>query len=353
MLCRTSALPAPPRCSPAAAAWQEYGGLGLGSIEGCIIGENLAWGCTGMMTAIEGNGLAEAPVILAASDAQKKKYLGRMTEAPLQAAYCVTEPGAGSDVAGIQTRAVKKGDKWVLNGNKMWITNGGVANWFFVLAKSDPNERAGKAFTAFIMDADTPGITVGRKEINMGQRCSDTRGITFEDVEVPDANRIGAWHAVACLAVPRTRVHSSAAQVMWASASRWPWAPLTRRAPLWRPALWGWRSAQWTRRPPMRCSARRWAAPSRSTRCGCVGALGSGVCTHAHCPRQAVAFMLADMAIGVEAARLLTLKSAYEIDQGRRNTYWASVAKAFAADHCNKVVSDAVQVCAAPHCRAR
>jgi acyl-CoA dehydrogenase len=90
----------------------------------------MQYGCTGMSTAIEANGLASAPVILAGNTEQKKEYLGRLTAEPLQAAYCVTEPGAGSDVAGVQTRAVKKGDEWVINGSKMWITNGGMANWW-------------------------------------------------------------------------------------------------------------------------------------------------------------------------------------------------------------------------------
>jgi hypothetical protein len=98
---------------------EEYGGLGLGCFEGCLIGEELAYGCTGIMTAMEANGLASAPLILAASPEQKKKYLGRLTEEPLQAAYGVTEPGAGSDVAGLATTAVKKGDDWVINGQKM------------------------------------------------------------------------------------------------------------------------------------------------------------------------------------------------------------------------------------------
>lgn len=108
------------------------------------------------------------------------------------AAYCVTEPSAGSDVANAKATAIKKGDKFILNGNKMWITNGGKANWYFVLAKTDPSASAGKAFTGFIVDGDSPGITVGRKELNLGQRCSDTRGITFEDVEIPEENVIGA-----------------------------------------------------------------------------------------------------------------------------------------------------------------
>ena len=115
-----------------------------------------------------------------------------MIEEPLMCAYCVTEPGAGSDVAGAKTKAVKKGNKYVINGNKMWITNGGKANWYFVLAKTDDTASAGRAFTGFIVEANTPGITVGKKEINMGQRASDTRGISFVDVEVPEENILGS-----------------------------------------------------------------------------------------------------------------------------------------------------------------
>lgn len=189
----------------------ENGGLGLGVLDCAIVTEELAYGCTGIQTAAEANGLAQAPVIIAGNAAQKQKYLGRMTDEPLMCAYCVTEPGAGSDVAGLQTRAEKKGDKWVINGvhamdfgkrlrkdtnssslgSKMWITNGGKANWYFVLAKTDNNGPTGKSFTGFIVDADTPGIKVGKKEINMGQRASDTRGITFEDVVVPEENVLG------------------------------------------------------------------------------------------------------------------------------------------------------------------
>ena len=97
----------------------EYGGMGLSCLDGVLIAEEIAWGCSGIGTALEANSLAEAPVLVAGSHEQKQKYLGRMTEEPLQAAYCVTEPGAGSDVAGAKTRAVKKGDDWVINGQKM------------------------------------------------------------------------------------------------------------------------------------------------------------------------------------------------------------------------------------------
>merc|ERR1711962_439277 len=117
---------------------QEYGGMGLGTLDGCLITEKMAYGCTGIMTAIEANGLGSMPVMIAGNHEQKKKYLGRLIEEPLMCAYGVTEPGAGSDVSGVKTKAEKKGDEWVINGQKMWITNGGVANYYFVLASRWP-----------------------------------------------------------------------------------------------------------------------------------------------------------------------------------------------------------------------
>ncbi|XP_065067702.1 medium-chain specific acyl-CoA dehydrogenase, mitochondrial-like [Rhopilema esculentum] len=281
---------------------QEYGGLGLSSFAGCLIVEELSYGCSGIQTAVEGNSLAEAPVIYAGNDAQKKKYLGRMVEEPLMAAYCVTEPVAGSDVAGIKTKAEKKGDEYIINGQKMWITNGGVANWYFVLAKTDPNERPGKAFTGFIVDADSPGVVKGRKEWNMGQRASDTRGITFEDVRVPKENVLGTeglGFKIAMGAFDFTRPPVAAGAV-----------GVARRA---------------------FDEATKYSLERKT--------MGKFIAEH-----QAVQFILADMAIGVEVARLITHRAAWEIDQGRRNTYYASIAKAFASDIANKNASDAVQV---------
>jgi len=274
----------------------EYGGCGFGTLDGVVITEELAWGCTGVSTALEANGLAEAPVLVAATDAQKKKYLGRMTEAPLQAAYCVTEPVAGSDVAGIKTFAEKKGNEWVINGSKMWITNGGPANWYFVLCKSKDG------FVGFIVDGDSKGITREPKEINMGQRCSDTRGITFQDVVVPEENmlgKVGDGFKIAMKAFDRTRPPVGMGAV-----------GLARRA----------------------MEEARDYALQRKT-------MGKLIGEH-----QAVAFMLADMAAGIEAGRLLTYRAAWEIDQGRRNTYFASCAKLFAAEHAQKCTTDAVQI---------
>ena len=272
------------------------GGLDAGVLDECLITEELAWACTGMSTALLANDLGEAPVVIAGTEEQKKKYLGRMTEAPLHAAYCVTEPGAGSDVAGMKTFAEKKGDAWVVNGSKMWITNGGVANWYFLLSKSKDG------FVGFVVDRDTPGITVGPKEINMGQRCSDTRGITFENVVIPDANRLGKvgdGFKIAMKAFDRTRPPVAMGAV-----------GLAQRA---------------------LDEATKYSTERKT--------MGKPICEH-----QAVAFMLADMAIGVETGRLMVYKSAHEVDNGRRNTYYASIAKAYCGDHANKAATDAVQI---------
>nr|UCK81567.1 medium-chain specific acyl-CoA dehydrogenase, mitochondrial [Arenicola marina] len=283
---------------------EKYGGVEMSMVDVTLVGEELAYGCSGIMNALLINIVAEMPVILVGNEEQKKKYLGRMVEEPLYCAYCVTEPGAGSDVAGVRTRAEKKGDSYVLNGQKMWITNGGVANWYFVLARTeaDPKAPAGKAFTGFIVDADTPGVTPGRKEINMGQRASDTRGITFEDVVVPKENVLkaeGAGFRVAMGAFDLTRPSVAAGAV-----------GLAQRA---------------------LDEATKYAMERKT--------FGVAIAQH-----QAVSFMLAEMAMNVELSRLMTLCSAWEADKGLSNTYRASIAKAFAADMANKAAADCVQI---------
>jgi len=283
---------------------QEYGGMGLGTMDGCLITEKMAYGCTGIMTAIEANGLGSMPVMIAGNHEQKTKYLGRLIDEPLMCAYGVTEPGAGSDVAGIKTKAEKKGDEWVINGQKMWITNGGVANYYFVLARSDPDPKTptSKAFTGFIVDADTPGVSPGRKEMNMGQRCSDTRGITFEDVVVKKENVLvgeGAGFKVAMGAFDKTRPPVAAGAV-----------GISQRA---------------------LDEATKYAMERKT--------FGVPIITH-----QAVSFMLSDMAIGTEAARLAYIKSAWQSDNKILNTYMASIAKCFAGDVANKSATDAVQI---------
>jgi acyl-CoA dehydrogenase len=280
---------------------EAYGGLGLGVLEGCLIAEETAWGCTGISTAMEANTLAECPVIVAGNEDQKKKWLTPMIEECLFAAYCVTEPGAGSDVQAIRTTAKRQGEEYVLNGTKMWITNGGVATWYFVLAYTDPSQGY-RGMSAFVVPRELPGVVLGKKENNMGQRCSDTRAVSFEDVKVPAANRLGeegAGWKVAMAAFDHSRpVVASAAVGLARSAYE--------------------HSVRY--------------AKERKT---------FGVPIYKH---QGVGFMIADMACAVEAARLLVWQAGWTIDQGRRNTQQAAYAKLFAADTAVKVATDAVQV---------
>ncbi|MFQ5793302.1 MAG: acyl-CoA dehydrogenase family protein, partial [Acidobacteriota bacterium] len=280
---------------------EEYGGPGLGVLDGCLIAEEVSWGCTGIGTAMEANGLAEGPIIVAGTDEQKKKWLVPMTEEFLLAAYCVTEAGAGSDVQGIRTTAKRHGDEYVINGSKMWITNGSVASWYFVLAYTEPSRRY-RGMSVFIVPQETPGVVVGRKENNLGQRASDTRAVSFEEVKVPAANRLGGegdgWK-IAMAAFDHSRPVVSAAAVGLA------------------------RSA---------CEHAVSYAKERE-------AFGVPIYKH-----EGVGFMIADMACAVEAARLLVWQSAWTIDQGRRNTKQAAFAKLFAADTAVKAACDAVQV---------
>ncbi|XP_038216154.1 probable medium-chain specific acyl-CoA dehydrogenase, mitochondrial isoform X1 [Zerene cesonia] len=284
---------------------EHCGGLGnFGVFDECIIGEELAFGCTGIVTAVGGTGLGQTPVIIAGNKEQQKKYLGRLIEEPLVAAYCVTEPGAGSDVAGVKTKAEKKGDEWILNGQKMWITNGGVANWYFVLARTNPDPKcpASKAFTGFIVEREWAGVNPGRKEQNMGQRASDTRGITFEDVRVPKENVLigeGAGFKIAMGAFDKTRPPVAAGATGLANRALY--------------------------------EATKYAMERKT--------FGVPIAQH-----QAVSFMLADMAIGVEASRLAWQRSAWMVDHGQKNTLMASVAKCFASEVANKAAADAVQI---------
>jgi acyl-CoA dehydrogenase len=279
----------------------EYGGMGLGTLDGCIITEELAWGCTGIATAMEANALASAPVIVAGNEEQKKEFLGRLTSEPLFAAYAVTEPGAGSDVAGIRTKARKVGDEYVIDGSKAWITNGGVANWYFVLAYTDL-EKKHKGMSGFLVPADTPGITVGKKEWNLGQRASDTRGLTFEDVKIPAKYLLGKegdGFRIAMSAFDHTRPPVASGAV-----------GLAQRA---------------------MDEAIKYAKERKT--------FGLPIAAY-----QSISFMIADMAMQIEAGRHLVRLAAWAIDNGKRNTKYAAMAKAFCADMAMKVATDAVQV---------
>src|SRR5687767_272717 len=279
---------------------EEYGGPGASYLDGCIIEEELSWGCSGITTSLGANGLASAPLALAGSDELKKQYLGMLTEDFKLASFCLTEPDAGSDVSGMRTTAVRKGDKYVLNGSKCFITNGGYADWFSVYAKTD-KEAGHRGISCFIVPKDET-VTVDKKEDKMGQRASNTATITFNDTEIPAGNLVGEENKgfkLAMMTLDRTRPGVAAMAVGIARAA----FEFARDYSLERVQF------------------------------------GVPIAMH-----QAIQFMIADMSTKIEAARLLVWQSGALLDQGKRNTLACSHAKRFAADSAMEIATDAVQV---------
>ena len=280
---------------------EEYGGPGLDYLSGCLIEEEMGWGCSGIGTSLTCNGLATAPIMLGGSEEIKQKYLGMLTEEFKLASFCLTEPDAGSDVSGMRTTAVKMGDKYVINGSKCFITNGGYADYYTVYAKTD-KEAGHKGISAFVVDRDLDGVTVDKKEDKLGQRASNTATISFNDVAIPAENLLGEENhgfRLAMMTLDRTRPGVAAMAVGIARA------------------------------------AFEFATEYSKERVQ----FGVPIAMH-----QAIQFMIADMATKVEAGRLLTWQSASLLDQGKRNTLASSHAKRFAADSAMEVTTDAVQV---------
>ncbi len=280
---------------------EQYGGLGLGCHDHCLIQEEVAFGCAGFNTSLAANALGSLPVMIAGTEEQKKKYLGRLCDEPIFSAYCCSEPDAGSDVAGLSTKVEKKGDKYVLSGQKRWITNGGVASWYTVLATFDKSKRH-KGIAMFVVDADLPGVKIGRKEDKMGQRASNTCDVLFEDVELPLDALVGGesnGFKVAMMTFDRSRP--------WIAASA---AGVIRRS----------------------LEESRAYALERKT-------FGVPIAQH-----QAIQFMLAEMAIAYEATTLLCHKAAWSVDQGELDSIVSSYAKAYGADKAMECATNAVQI---------
>src|SRR4051794_36516238 len=168
---------------------EEYGGPGASYVEGTPIEEELSWGCSGIGTSIGANGLGAAPLGVAGSEELKKTYLGMLAEDFKLASFCLTEPDAGSDVSGMRTTAVRKGDKYVINGSKCFITNGGDADWYTGYAKNH-KDAGHRGISAFVVPKDDT-VTVDKKEDKLGQRASNTATITFNETEVPAENLLG------------------------------------------------------------------------------------------------------------------------------------------------------------------
>jgi acyl-CoA dehydrogenase len=168
----------------------EYGGLGLNSFDSMLVGEELNWGCTGIGTSLGANGLGAGPVLIAGTDEQKATWLPPLLEEPILCSFGLSEPEAGSDVARLKTTAVRRGDQYVLNGSKTFITNAGYAAWTVVFAKTDV-AKGHRGISAFIVPMDAPGVTIEQHLDKMGQRATDTSAFALQDVVVPATNRLG------------------------------------------------------------------------------------------------------------------------------------------------------------------
>jgi butyryl-CoA dehydrogenase len=281
---------------------EEYGGSAMGCLALSLVTEEIAAACAATATQYLDQPLGGLPILLAGSDEQKKKYLPRLATGELLSAYSLSEPGAGSDAAGLRTTAVRTGDHYVLNGSKQWCTNGDHADVVTVFATVDPSRRA-KGITAFLVEKGTPGFTVGKKEKKLGIRASPTVALHFTDCAVPVEQRLGAEGEGFTLAM--------------------------RTLDITRPA-------------------------TGSMAVGIAQAALDAAVAYAHerqqfgqaiAAFQGIQFMLADMAMAVHGARLMVHHCARQVDAGiTDNTFEASMAKCFAADAAMKVTVDAVQV---------
>jgi acyl-CoA dehydrogenase len=280
---------------------EDLGGVGLSVVAACVGVEELSRACSGITTSIISNDLALNPILLGGSDDQRREWLGACSEDFKLLAFCLSEPGAGSDVAGLQLHAERDGDDYVLNGTKAWITNGGHADLYTVFATLDRASRH-KGMCAFVVPRGTPGLAPGRKEDKMGQRASDTTLVHFDNVRVPSAQRLGAegeGFKIAMATLDRARPQVAALAV-----------GIARRA------------------------LEESLAYARERK-----AFGQSIGEF-----QAVQFMLADMAKGIEASRLLTMQSAWLLDEGRRAAKQSAMAKCFATDTAMSATTDAVQI---------
>jgi len=281
---------------------EAWGGSDLGCLALSLVSEEIAWACAATATQFLDQPLGGLPILLAGSDEQKARYLPRLATGELLAAYSLSEPGAGSDAASLRTTAVRRGDRYVLNGSKQWCTNGDHADVLVVFATVDPKQRA-RGVTAFLVDRDTPGFSVGKKEKKMGIRASPTVALHFTDCAVPVAQRLGGEGEGVRIAMQTLDITRPATGAMAVGIGQ---AALD--------AAVGY-------------------AKERQQ-------FGQAIALF-----QGIQFMLADMAMQVHGARLMVHHAARQVDAGiRGNTYEASMAKCWAGDAAMKVATDAVQI---------
>jgi acyl-CoA dehydrogenase len=278
----------------------EYGGSGLGVFEQCLIVEELAYACGGMTTSIIANCLALEPIVLGGTPEQRERILKPFCAEYQLASFALTEPGGGSDVGALRTRARRDGDDYVLDGEKCFITNAPHASLYTVFATVNP-ELKHRGITAFVVPRSTGGVSPGKDEEKMGHRASSTGTVRFEGARVPASNRLGGegeGFALAMRTLDQTRTPIGALATGIAQAA------LDHAAAY---------------------------ALKRVT-------FGKPIAEH-----QAIQIKLANMVQAVHAARLLTWHSAWTIDRGGKGTLESSVAKCFASDAALDVADEAIQ----------
>ncbi len=280
---------------------QEFGGVGLNAFDACLVTEELSAGCAGMATSIVANDLALLPIHIGGTDKQKETFISPITKGGLFASFCLTEPGAGSDAAGLSTTIKKEGDTYVINGSKQWITNGGLASHYTVFATIDKSKKH-KGICCIAVPADSKGISRGHHENKMGQRCSNTTTVTFDNVKVPTENLIGKEGEGFSIAMKTLDLSRPLTAIMAVGLAR--------------------------------AALKHSIAYAKERK-----QFGQSISAF-----QGIQFMLADMATDIDAARLLTLRAAALLDAGKSASLESSMAKRFSADIAMDVTTNAVQI---------
>ncbi len=281
---------------------EKYGGTGGGVLDLCLVTEELSRACGGIAVCYAASALGTYPIILYGNDVQKQKYLPDLASGKKIAAFGLTEASAGSDISGIQTTAKNQGDYYILNGTKQWITNGGEAETYIIIAMTDKNKGA-RGASVFIVEKGTPGFTFGKKEKKLGIRASATRELVFTDCEVPKENILGKEGlgfvvAMKTLDISRPGVASQSVGIAQGALDL---------------------AVEYARKRVQ---------------------FGKPIISF-----QGIQFMLADMATQVEAARALVYSVARMVDSGNtRVSKESAMAKLFASDTAMKVTTDAVQI---------
>ena len=281
---------------------EEYDGLGMGVFEMALITEEISRVCGGIALAYAGSALGAYPIILFGNEEQKKKYLPKIASGEAIAAFALTEPDAGSDAAAVRTKAVKEGDKYILNGTKQWITNGGYAGIYSVFANTNPSKGI-RGISTFIVERGFKGFELGKKENKLGIRASDTHELIFNDCEVPAENllgREGIGFRIAMKTFDQSRP-GVAAQALGIAQGAFE-------------------------------EALKYAHERKQ--------FGQIIYSF-----QAIKFMIANMAMKIEAARGLVYNTAKLIDSGEKDTAgYSAMAKTMASDVAMEVTTDAIQV---------